>query len=71
MVGVGSEHDRGVSQLVLDELQVRARLQREAGCAVPQVVQTHRWEPAGGDEFAEVDRQTVWADRPAADVGED
>jgi hypothetical protein len=57
--------------LVLDDFEVCASLEGEAGGAVPQVVQADGWKPAGRDEFGEVAGEPVGADRLAADVGED
>ena len=38
-VGVDGEHDAGMAEHVLDDLEVRARSQSEGGGAVPQIMQ--------------------------------
>ena len=38
-VGVGREHDAGMAEHVLDDLEVRACSQSEGGGAVPQIMQ--------------------------------
>jgi hypothetical protein len=57
-VGVGGEHDAGMPELFLHDFEVGSGLQGEAGRTVPQVVQPDGRQTAGGDEFAEVDRQS-------------
>jgi hypothetical protein len=69
-VGVGGEHDAGVPELVLDDLQIGPRLQREAAGAVPQIVQPDRRQPAGRDERVEGAGERVGADRLAVLAGE-
>jgi len=60
-VGVGGEHDAGVPEHVLDDVQVGSGGQGEAGGAVPQVVQPDGWQATSVVELTEVARQQVRA----------
>jgi hypothetical protein len=46
--GVGGEHDAGVPEHVLDDFQVGAACQGEAGGAMAEVAQADRRQAAGG-----------------------
>jgi hypothetical protein len=52
-IGVGSEHDAAVPELITDDLQVRPGGQRKGGRAVPQIMQSYWRQVGGGDEIPE------------------
>jgi len=52
-VGVGGEHDAGVTELFLDGFEVGSGGVGEGRGAVPQVAQPYRWLPGFLDEVAE------------------
>ncbi len=59
-IGVGSQHDAGVPEHGLDDLQVGARGECEAGRAMPQIMQADRRQARGlgaiGSPFRPVSR---------------
>jgi hypothetical protein len=69
-VGVGGQHDAGVPQLLLDDLQIGAGGVREAGRAVPQLVQPNRRQPGLFGRAVEPAGQIVRVQRLPVGCGE-
>lgn len=69
-VGVGDGDDAGVAEHVLDDLQVRARGQRQRGGTVTQVVQPDRRQVTLPDQGVEPVGEVLGANRPSVGVGE-
>ena len=60
-VGVGREHDAGMAEHVLHDLQVRARGEGEARSAVPEIMQADGRQACRGRELPEAAGQSVGA----------
>jgi hypothetical protein len=64
----GGQHDAGMSELVGDDLQLRA-LQHQRRRAVPKIMEPDRRQARALDQPAEGDGQVVRAQRPAPGPG--
>jgi hypothetical protein len=67
-VRVGGEHDAGVTELILDRLEVGAGGVGKAGRAVPEIMQPDRRQPAPFDQVLEPVGEVVRVVRPAGRV---